>query len=882
MTAPTPGPRRTPLYEWHSANGGTIVDFAGWEMPVQYESGIIAEHLATRRSAGLFDVSHMGRFRLTGPDAENHLSHVLTNDPRGLEPGTAHYTYIANENGGALDDAYLYRLAAEDFLLVVNAGNLEKDWDWIASHNSFGSSLVDVSSDFGMVSLQGPNATEVLRGAFGDVQLPDNKRNQLCVSEVDGHQLIIARTGYTGESSAFEMFPDHQFIVELWERLVAAGAIPVGLGARDSLRLEAGLPLYGHELGEDPSGNDIPIFSNSLAPFGVRHAREDFIGQAALARQRDEYELIKRGELTSPAQVITHLVQSIAVFDGRKPLRAGNEVYLEDELVGHVTSGTSVPFPQFDSAGVGAVPTQEHALRPIGLALIRSDIRYRTDVPVVFRIVDGKGRTSNAELVQKNLWSTAPYARPYLGFENVEPGTALESDDLRGLSDQLRRDTAANTRWRRAECINLIPSEQTTSRFVDDLCRADPAGRYNEHNQLKALGANADDVRYYQGTGFIMEKEEELRAAMRSFFGCTQVEPRVISGQMANSSVYDALKQFRNRFRGRRPQQLLGPVLVHDLSKGGHLSAQIGGALKNYVAMDPETERPAVAHFPLRSDLPYAVDVEATKDLISAIDPDLIVFGRSVIIHAEPVAEIARFIHEHYGVDNPERPLIMYDGAHVLGLLGPYFQDPLAEGADVVTGSTHKTFFGPQRGVILSNIEPGSPFEGFWRHVERRTFPGHVSNHHLGTLLGLLGATYEMVEYRDQYPRQVIQNSRAFATALADEGLTIEGDPNRGFTDTHQVLLRVARAQGGRLAELLEDNNIISNSQGLYDDSSFTAASGIRMGTQEMTRFGMVESDFAELANLLAAIVRDGGHDDRWRNDVVLMRGRFREMQYVL
>ena len=274
--------------------------------------------------------------------------------------------------------------------------------------------------------------------------------------------------------------------------------------------------------------------------------------------------------------------------------------------------------------------------------------------------------------------------------------------------------------------------------------------------------------------------------------------------------------------------------------------------------------------------------MEATKDLISAIDPDLIVFGRSVIIHAEPVAEIARFIHEHYGVDNPERPLIMYDGAHVLGLLGPYFQDPLAEGADVVTGSTHKTFFGPQRGVILSNIEPGSAFEGFWRHVERRTFPGHVSNHHLGTLLGLLGATYEMVEYRDQYPRQVIQNSRAFATALAGEGLTIEGDPSRGFTDTHQVLLRVARAQGGRLAELLEDNNIISNSQGLYDDSSFTAASGIRMGTQEMTRFGMTEPDFAELATLLAAIVRGDGQGDRWREEVATMRGRFREMQYVL
>jgi aminomethyltransferase len=148
--------------------------------------------------------------------------------------------------------------------------------------------------------------------------------------------------------------------------------------------------------------------------------------------------------------------------------------------------------------------------------------------------------------------------------------------------------------------------------FVDELCRSDPAGRYNEHNRLKALGPNAEDVRYYQGTGFITEMEDELRAAMRAFFGASQVEPRVISGQMANDAVYDALKQFRNRFRSRKPAKLLDRVLVHDLNKGGHLSAQVGGALKNYVAMDPRTERPAVEHFPMRDDLPFAIDVEET------------------------------------------------------------------------------------------------------------------------------------------------------------------------------------------------------------------------------------------------------------------------------
>jgi aminomethyltransferase len=650
--------------------------------------------------------------------------------------------------------------------------------------------------------------------------------------------------------------------------------------------LEAGLPLYGHELGEDIEGNDIPIFTNPLAPWGVRVRSDEFIGHAALAEQRAEYELIKRDELTTPIEKrhLTHLVQSIAVFDSRKPLRAGYEVFLDGERVGYVTSGTSVPFAEFDGAGVIAAPTDGHTLRPIGLALIRSDIRYRTDVPIHFQIVDGKGRTSNAELVQKNLWPTAPYGRPYLGFEEMEPGPLVDTADLQAMANRLGDETRKNTTWRRSECINLIPSEQTTSAFVDELCRADPAGRYNEHNRLSALGPNSDDVRYYQGTGFIMEKEEELRAALRAFFGCSQAEPRVVSGQMANDAVYDALKQFRNRFRGRRPADLLGPVVVHDLSKGGHLSAQIGGALKNYVAIDPRTERPAVEHFPLRSDLPYMIDIDATRELIAATDPDLIVFGRSVIIHKEPVAEIAKFVHQHYGADNPERPLIMYDGAHVLGLLGPHFQNPLAEGADVVTGSTHKTFFGPQRGVILSNIEPGSAFEGFWRHVERRTFPGHVSNHHLGTLLGLLGATYEMLQYRDDYPRQVVANARAFATALHDEGLFIEGDPAGGYTDTHQVLLRTARAGGGRLADVLEQNNVITNSQGLYDDLSFTAASGIRMGTQEMTRYGMKEADFTELASLIATIARDAGTMPvgAWREDVVELRSRFSEMHYHL
>ncbi len=449
---------------------------------------------------------------------------------------------------------------------------------------------------------------------------------------------------------------------------------------------------------------------------------------------------------------------------------------------------------------------------------------------------------------------------------------------------RLEADSNANHAWRRSECVNLIPSEQTTSALVDRLSRSDPASRYNEHRRTSALGPNADDVRYYKGTAFIMEKEQQLQSMLCTFFGCSRAETRVISGQMANDTVYDALKQFRNRNNRSGVPRNLGPVLVHDLKKGGHLSAQPMGALKNYMTMDPVTGRPAVEHFPSDPDHPYRIDIERTKELIVETRPELLVFGRSVIIQTEPVAEITRFTHREFGKDNSERPLIMYDGAHVLGLLGDAFQNPFVDGADIVTGSTHKTFFGPQRGVILSNIENGSPFENLWAHIERRTFPGHVSNHHLGTMLGLLGATYEMLTFQEEYPVQVIANAKAFARALKANDLEIEGDHACSFTETHQVLLRTARGKGEFISDLLESNNIITNPQALHDDASFAAASGVRMGTQEMTRHGMKEADFEEFAGLFAQIVQAGDNKPRgYFNDAVkAFRSRFLQMRFCL
>ena len=878
--------QRTELHPWHAEQGAKMVPFAGFEMPVQYRTGIIREHLATRRSAGLFDVSHMGRFEIAGEGAETFLQSTLTNNARALEAGHAQYTFLANPEGGAVDDAYLYRLAPECFLLVVNADNRAKDWTWLSERAASTSALSDRSEELCMLALQGPNAEAIVESVFGRDSLPENKRNRLASVRFEGCDMTLSRTGYTGESVCFELFPPRNLTLELWTRLVELGAEPVGLGARDSLRLEAGLPLYGHELGVDREGRDIPIFANSLARFAVQvSSDESYLGRDALIRQREQYVRIRRGELSGPeANLLPRLVQPVAAFGSRRPLRAGYTLSHQGEAVGYVTSGTTVPYSAFRGNGVDASPSDTHELRPIGLALIDNRLRYRSDRPVVLEAGDERGRSFEVELVERNVWPAAPYTRPYAGFEAPRSPSILVPGTARSQATRLHARARANHRWRREECINLIPSEQCTSPFVDALCASDPSGRYNEHNRLRAFGPNAPEVRYYKGTSFIMECEEELKAALRAFFGCTQAETRPVSGQMANDVVYDALMQFRNRFRGARSGARLGPVLVHDLNKGGHLSAQVPGALKNYVELDPVTERPAAINFPILREDPHRIDVPATRSLVASARPDLIVFGRSVIIHREPVREIADFVHREFGRENPDRPLIMYDGAHVLGLLGAHFQDPLAEGADVITGSTHKTFFGPQRGVILSNIAPGSEFEGLWRHIESRTFPGHVSNHHLGTLLGLLGATYEMLEFKDTYPPRVIANAKAFARALRQEDLVLEGDPALDFTATHQVLLRGARAQGERLACVLEHNHIVTNPQAFHDDPSFAAASGVRMGTQEMTRFGMEAGDFADLARLLAEIVReaDTGSPGRWREQVLALRSGFTGMRYCL
>jgi aminomethyltransferase len=359
---------------------------------------------------------------------------------------------------------------------------------------------------------------------------------------------------------------------------------------------------------------------------------------------------------------------------------------------------------------------------------------------------------------------------------------------------------------------------------------------------------------------------------MKKFLGCEKVETRLISGQMANATVFSAMVDYLNRTdRKQEPRRIRG-VMNNHIGKGGHLSAQPMGALKDFVARDPHTERPSVINFPVLVDNPYKMDVSGTLELIDEYRPELIVFGKSMVLHKEPVAEISRFLKDQ-GIGS----VIMYDMAHVLGLVGPHFQQPFAEGADLVTGSTHKTLFGTQRGVVGAGFKEGEERYELWEAMGRRTFPGAVSNHHLGTLLGLLMAMYEMSHFKDEYQPKVIANAKTFARALKECGLDVAGDPTIDFTETHQVVVEVGYGRGPEIAGRLEANNIICNYQASPKEESFTASGALRMGVSEMTRFGMEGDDFKTLAELIRdAVIKDV----KVIEGVTALRERFMELQY--
>jgi glycine/serine hydroxymethyltransferase len=434
------------------------------------------------------------------------------------------------------------------------------------------------------------------------------------------------------------------------------------------------------------------------------------------------------------------------------------------------------------------------------------------------------------------------------------------------LADRVEQNSA----WRQRECFNLIPSESTPSWLVKMCEIADPSGRYAEHRTMKG-----EEIYFYQGTDFIRDVEVEARRELEEFFGCTDVELRPVSGQMANEVVFKGMVKFINRGKPEtQPSRRMRLVMNNDLIYGGHLSSQPMGALFNYVEEDPETGKERVVNLPVVPGNPYKPDVGRLGELLDRHRPELIVFGKSMFLYREPVRVAAEAVK-----DWKERPVIMFDMAHVLGLYGA-FQAPLTEGADVVTGSTHKTFFGTQRGVVAGNFPKDSPLRPLWLDIKGRAFPGSTSNHHLGTLLGLLMASYEMNEFKDAFQAQVRANAKAFARALKSKGVPVEGDEADGFTETHQVVIRVkAFAPGMEIARRLEDSNVLANYQALPDDATFLEASGIRLGVQEMTRFGMVEADFDELAGLMADVII---RNLKAKEAVARYRQNFRAMKYCL
>ncbi|MEI3088939.1 MAG: hypothetical protein V8T01_02815 [Oscillospiraceae bacterium] len=427
-----------------------------------------------------------------------------------------------------------------------------------------------------------------------------------------------------------------------------------------------------------------------------------------------------------------------------------------------------------------------------------------------------------------------------------------------------------NHLWRQTECVNLIPSENTQSRAVRMLSASDPSNRYAEHKKQKAF--YDAEIFYYQGTGFIASVEAMLVEEMKKFLGASQVETRVTSGQMSNTAVFSAMMDFKNRVDRKRTPQRLGWVMNNHIVRGGHLSAQPMGAFHDYVAIDPVTEKQMVVNFPVCEDNPYKIDVEKTKLLLAQYKPEFIIFGKSMVLYKEPVAEIRKFVDEQ-GI----KTTIMYDMAHVLGLIGDHFQKPFEEGAEIVTGSTHKTFFGAQRGVIGVNYKPEDLKWGLWETIETRTFPGSVSNHHLGTLLGQLMAAYEMNAFKDEYQKAVVENAKHFAKSLAAEGLDVAGDPAMDYTETHQVIVKVGYAHGPEVADRLEANNIICNYQATPEEEGFSASGALRMGVNEMTRFGFGKEDFARLAHLIADCVL---HNANVKDEVAKLRAEHLKMKY--
>jgi glycine hydroxymethyltransferase len=391
--------------------------------------------------------------------------------------------------------------------------------------------------------------------------------------------------------------------------------------------------------------------------------------------------------------------------------------------------------------------------------------------------------------------------------------------------------------WRDS-CINLIASENVTSRRVRGIMGSDFAHRYAEGHPGE---------RYYQGTEIIDEIESLLKQHIKGLFHCKHADVRPISGTIANDAVFSRYIRWGDI------------AFVNSTPAGGHISHHRAGSVGKYTRN--------IVNFPLTPD-GYHIDVDHTLDLMKAFEPRIMIMGKSLFLFPEPVKEIAPYCRKK-GIH------LIYDAAHVLGLIaGRQFQDPLAEGATIVTASTHKTFFGSQRGVILSNVDDEE-----WRRIDKGAFPGSSSNHHLETLVALMASTYEMLEFSAEYARQVIANARHLARKLFDLGFKVQAE-KFGFTESHQVAIDMSDFGGGETAARdLKDNRIIVNMNLLPFEplDHATSPAGIRIGVQEMTRVGMKESEMDRIAELFKRCLMEKKFVG---DEVKEMRSHFQEVAY--
>lgn len=354
--------KRTALYETHLELKATMVDFAGYELPIQYPSGVIKEHLAVREEAGLFDVSHMGEAVVSGVNATAYLDKVLSNRISGMEGGRMRYALLLNEQGGTVDDLLVYCYNPERYMLVLNAANSEKDVAFLREYLIEGVSLEDISESVSQVALQGPKALEILATLMDANDIPKKYYAFTANTTIANQPCLLSRNGYTGEDGV-EIYGGHAEIVAIYKALLQAGAKPCGLGARDTLRLEAGMPLYGHELGEELSAIEA-----GLGMF-IKMDKEDFIGKSSLS------DFV-------PAQKRVGLRML-----GRGIAREGCKVLAEGREVGLVSSGTQLPFVKF----AGAMAFVDEAFADIGTKLM----------------VDVRGRQIEAEVVALPFYKKA-------------------------------------------------------------------------------------------------------------------------------------------------------------------------------------------------------------------------------------------------------------------------------------------------------------------------------------------------------------------------------------------------------------------------------------------------------------------------------------------